>query len=374
MLDVYRCGQPRTHIDICFGARSGWPHLYTTMHIKENEAMASHTTFRIGGPARYFCEVSNEAELKEALLFAEKQAVPFFVLGGGSNVLISDSGFSGLVIKMRLQGKEYASDGSFVLAIAQAGESWDSFVEDTVTRGLCGIENLSAIPGTVGASPVQNIGAYGQEVKDTIEWVEVFDPSTQETLRLSNSECAFAYRQSIFKKRENKHLIVLRVAFRLSNNARPNTRYPGVSEYLSMKGIANPNAVRMREAITAIRMSKLPDIRETGTAGSFFKNPLLPKDHSHLFKNLFPEAPLYSHTESHDKVSAAWLIKKIGGEKHFRRGDAAIYLRQPLVLVNHHSATAKDVYDLACDIQSHIKKEIGIALEFEVETVGEFNN
>lgn len=344
------------------------------MHVKENEAMASHTTFRIGGPARYFCEVSNEAELKEALLFAEKQAVPFFVLGVGSNILVSDSGFPGLAIKMRLRGKEYADEGSFVRAVAQAGESWDSFVEDTVLRGLYGIENLSAIPGTVGASPVQNIGAYGQEVKDTIEWVEVFDQNTKEMRRLSNAECAFAYRQSIFKKRENKHLIVLRVAFRLSGEASTNTRYPGVSEYLSMKGITNPNAAHMREAITAIRMSKLPDIRETGTAGSFFKNPLLPKEHSHLFKNLFPEAPLFPHTETHDKVSAAWLIKKIGGEKRFRRGDAAVYLRQPLVLVNHRSATAKDVYDLACDIQSHVKKEIGIELSFEVEMIGEFNN
>ncbi|MBI5004641.1 MAG: UDP-N-acetylmuramate dehydrogenase [Candidatus Lloydbacteria bacterium] len=342
------------------------------MDIKENEAMALHTTFRIGGPARYFCEVSNEAELKEALLFAEKQAVPFFVLGGGSNILVSDKGFPGLVIKMRLRGKEYADDGSFALVIAQAGESWDSFVEDTVTRGLCGIENLSAIPGTVGASPVQNIGAYGQEVKDTIEWVEVFDPSTKEIRQLSNAECAFAYRQSIFKKRENKQLIVLRVAFRLSNDARPHTRYPGVSEHLLKKGITNPNAMHMREAIMSIRMSKLPDIRETGTAGSFFKNPLLPKEHSHIFKNLFPEAPLYPHTETHDKVSAAWLIKKIGGEKRFRRGDAAVYVRQPLVLVNHRNATAKDMFSLACDIQSHIKKEIGIELSFEVETVGEF--
>jgi len=342
------------------------------MNIQENEPIARHTTFRIGGPARYFCGVSNEAELKEALLFAEKQAVPFFVLGGGSNILVSDNGFQGLVIKMCLRGKEYSDDGSFVRAIAQAGESWDSFVEDTVLRGLYGIENLSAIPGTVGASPIQNIGAYGQEVKDTIEWVDVFDSKTHEVRRLSNTECAFAYRQSIFKKEENKHLIVLRVAFHLSANARPNTHYHGVSEYLLEKGIIDPNIARMREAIIDIRKKKLPDIREIGTAGSFFKNPLLPRAHGHIFKNLFPEAQMYPHTDTHDKISAAWLIKYVGGEKRFRRGDAAIYVRQPLVLVNHHRATAKDVFDLAYDIQSHIKKEIGVTLEFEVETIGEF--
>ncbi|MBI5005059.1 MAG: UDP-N-acetylmuramate dehydrogenase [Candidatus Lloydbacteria bacterium] len=334
--------------------------------------MASHTTFRIGGPARYFCEVSNEAELQEALAFAEKKAVPVFILGGGSNVLISDGGFPGLVIKMCLHGKEYSDDGSFTRVVAHSGESWDALVADTVAKGLYGIENLSAIPGTVGASPIQNIGAYGQEVKDVIEWVEVFDSRTKEVRRLSNAECVFAYRHSVFKKKENKNLIVLRVAFRLSAEARPNMRYPGVSEYLSEKGITNPNPACMREAIIAIRKAKLPDIRETGTAGSFFKNPLLPRTHSHIFKNLFPEAPLYPHTDTHDKISAAWLIKYVGGEKRFRRGDAAIYLRQPLVLVNHHRATAKDVFLLAHDIQSHIKKEIGVALEFEVETIGEF--
>lgn len=342
------------------------------MHIQENEPMASHTTFRIGGPARYFCEVSSKEELTDALLFAEKQAMPLFILGGGSNILMSDGGFPGLVIKMRLHGKEYADDGSFVRVIVGAGEPWDAFVADAAAKGLYGIENLSAIPGTVGASPIQNIGAYGQEVKDTIDWVEVFDTRTKETRCLSNAECAFAYRQSIFKNKENKHFIVLRVAFRLSRDACPDTRYPGISEYLSMKGIAAPDAMRMREAVIAIRKQKLPDIRETGTAGSFFKNPLLPKEHSHIFKNLFPDAPLYPHTEMHDKISAAWLIKNIGGEKSFRRGDAAVYLRQPLVLVNHHRAMAQDVFNLAHDIRSHIQKEIGITLEFEVETVGEF--
>mgnify|MGYP001600786390 CR=1 FL=1 len=342
------------------------------MYIKEHEPMTLHTTFRIGGPARYFCEVSNEEELKEALVFAEAQTIPFFILGGGSNILISDNGFHGLVIKINLRGKEYSDDGSFAHAIVDSGESWDSFVEDVVARDLYGIENLSAIPGTVGASPVQNIGAYGQEVKDTIEWVEVFDSHAKQIRRISNKECDFAYRQSIFKKRENKHLIVLRVSFLLSRNAALNTRYQGISEYFSTRGVVGPNANNMREAIIAIRKQKLPDIRETGTAGSFFKNPILPKAHSHIFKNLFPNAPLYQHTDTHDKLSAAWIITHCCGETRFRHGDAAVYIRQPLVLVNHHAARAEEMFLLARDIQSYIQNQIGIRLEFEVETLGEF--
>ncbi|MBI2046273.1 MAG: UDP-N-acetylmuramate dehydrogenase [Parcubacteria group bacterium] len=343
------------------------------MRILEQEPLAKHTTFRIGGPARYFCEASNEAELAEALAFAETKSAPFFILGGGSNVLIADNGLPGLVIKMRLRGKEYSDDGSFARVIAHSGESWDAFVADTVAKGLYGIENLSAIPGTVGASPVQNIGAYGQEVKDVIEWVEVFDADTKAVRRLSNDECGFSYRHSMFKNENNKNLIVLRIAFRLSRDGHPERGYPEVEAYLEAKGIVAPNPARMREAIIAIRKQKLPDVSETGTAGSFFKNPLLQKAHSHIFKHLFYGAPLHAHTETHDKLSAAWLIRNFCGEKQFRCGDAAIYIRQPLVLVNHRRARAQDVFILAQKIKTRVKKETGITLEFEVQTLGDFS-
>lgn len=342
------------------------------MRIQEQEPLAQHTTFRIGGPARYFCEVSNETELEEALIFAETKAVPFFILGGGSNVLISDNGLPGLVIKMRLRGKEYSDDSQMARVIVGSGELWDMFVDDTVSKGLYGVENLSLIPGTVGASPIQNIGAYGQEAKDTIEWVEVFDANTKAIRRLSNEECGFSYRSSIFKDENNKHLIVVRVAFRLSRDGRLHTDYPGVKEYLAAKSLVKPDLASMREAVIAIRKQKLPDVKETGTAGSFFKNPILPKEHSHIFKHLFDDTPAHSYTETHNKLSAAWLINRFCNEKQFRCGDAAIYIRQPLVLVNHRRASAEEVFTLARKIQARIKKETGITLEFEIQTLGDF--
>ena len=229
------------------------------MQVEENVPLAPLTTFCIGGPARHFARVQNIKEIVRALSFAKEKALKVLILGGGSNVLISDAGFDGLVIKIEMTGVE--RDGETL--IAEAGENWDALVERAVQEGLWGIENLSGIPGTVGAAPIQNIGAYGSEIKDTLAWVEAFDTQSGQVVRLQNSECGFGYRTSRFKK-ESSRFVVLRAAFKLNKNGAPN------ASYKDLAGISRSNLDEIRAKVLAIRAGKFPDLQKEGTAGSFF--------------------------------------------------------------------------------------------------------
>jgi len=340
------------------------------MQIRENVKIAPFTSFRIGGTARYFCEVYSEKELEESILYAREKGVPFFILGGGSNILFSDDGYDGLVIKINLRGMffEKTSDG-IVRSSVSAGEKWDEFVSESVRRNLFGIENLSAIPGTVGASPIQNIGAYGQEVKETIEWVDVFDTNKMKNVRLFANECMFGYRDSIFKKEGAYNYIVLSVAFSLKQTGKLNHSYDGVREYFEKKKIISPTLSDTREAIISIRGAKLPDITTIGTAGSFFKNPIVSRDKVFLLNKKFPKIPLRQHKKGF-KISAAWLIENISEMKDARYEDAGVYKSQPLVLVDYKSARAKDIIFLAQKIEEKIFKKTGIQLEREVLVLG----
>ena len=342
------------------------------MIIVENISLAQYTTFKIGGKARFFCIVSNIEELKEAVIFTKDKNIPLFILGGGSNILISDEGFKGLVIKMELRGIEIIEDIHDVnkkSVLTAAGEIWDDFVKYTVDNGLYGLENLSLIPGTVGASPIQNIGAYGAEVKDVIQWVEVLEIATGNISKLSNAECRFSYRNSVFKELSNK-FVVTRVAFRLNKDGEVDTDYKDVREYFEKKGITSkPTIDQVRQAIVDIRTAKLPDLEKWGTAGSFFKNPVITVEHFNELKIKYPELPSFPEPDGKVKVPLGYIIDKICGMRGYVNGKVASYDKQALVIVAGWGASAKEVKDLAMELTAKIKEKTGIEVNNEVEFI-----
>jgi UDP-N-acetylmuramate dehydrogenase len=356
------------------------------MKIQENVLLAPYTTFRIGGAARFFMQAQSVVDIQEAIAFAEqKDQKKILILGGGSNIVVSDNGFDGLVIKNELRGisEEKVDDifgaelgQSFVRIVAAAGESWDDLVKYTVEeKGLYGLENLSFIPGTVGAAPVQNIGAYGAEAKNTIEWVEVYNPTTKKIEQLSTIECQFGYRDSIFK-RERENNVILRVAFLLQKSGRLFLEYKDVKNYFA--GRRNvPTLREVREAIIKIRIYKFPDPSKMGSAGSFFKNVVMPRtDYQKLLKK-YPSAPAFSvdayRSKSEDpsvKVPTAWILDKVCGFKGLRHGEVGLFERQPLVLVNFGKATAQEVKNLSDEIINSVKEKTDIVIYPEVRFVG----
>ena len=282
--------------------------------------------------------------------------------------MISGAGFDGLVIKNELLGISEEDAGDCVRIIAGAGEDWDGLVKfSVVEKGLYGLENLSLIPGVVGASPVQNIGAYGVEAKDTIEWVELYNPISKKVERLNNAECNFGYRDSIFKH-ERKNNIILRVAFLLKKKGVLAIEYKDVKNYFAGKASA-PSLCNVRDAIIEIRKGKFPDLSKVGTAGSFFKNITIPKiEYNELLKK-FPLMPAFPQADNNVKIPTAWILDNVCGFKGLRRGDVGVYEKQALVLLNFGNASAQQVKDLASEMIACVKEKTGLNISPEVEFV-----
>ncbi|MSR73432.1 UDP-N-acetylmuramate dehydrogenase [Candidatus Parcubacteria bacterium] len=333
--------------------------------------LSQYTTFRIGGNAKYFISVESAEQLKEAVLFVQEKSLPFFVLGGGSNLLVSDDGFFGVVIKINIVGIEWknVSDSS-VEVLMGAGENWDDVVALSVARDLAGFENLSGIPGTVGAAPVQNIGAYGSEIKDTLSFVEVFDTTKMTTKILRVEDCAFGYRDSVFKTGEGKKYIVVRVCCVLQKNAKPNISYKDVSAFFAKNNIAQPSVRDVRNAVLEIRRAKLPDLNVYGTAGSFFKNPVVSQEIFLSLKEKFPLVVSFDAGEGQRKISTAWILDNICKFKGHRVGGVGVYQNQSLVLVNFGGGTSKEIINLASEMKECVKKNTGIDLTEEVVMLG----
>ncbi len=338
------------------------------MTITENQSLKEFTTFKIGGLARFFCVVKNEDELIEAVGFSKKNRIPLFILGGGSNILISDKGFQGLVIKMEMRGISYKEDGDKVSVTVGAGENWDHFVAETIEKGLYGLENLSLIPGTVGATPIQNIGAYGSEIKDTLESVYVLDVKKDQYKILKNSECKFAYRHSMFKKEKSRY-VVISVIFNLNKKGKLNYQYKDLKEYFLKRNIQNPTLKQVRNAVVEIRTEKLPDVARIGTAGSFFKNIVVSEAKAHELVEKFPKIILYPVNDKKVKVPLAWILDHVCGFRGVRTGNVGAYKNQALVIVNHGNATAQEVTDLAQKMVDAVYEKTGIEIEPEVEFV-----
>ncbi len=334
------------------------------MKIEESVSLAPYTTFRIGGEARFFVEPATIDDLAGAVRFAKEKDLPILVLGEGSNMLIPDSGFAGLVIRPRIVGVALDENG---LLVAGAGEHWDDIVAFSVARNFSGLENLSYIPGTVGAAPVQNIGAYGSEIKNTLAWVEVFDTHTEAARKLTAAECGFGYRESFFKSDAGKKFIITCVAFQLSKDAQPNISYKDLANYFV--GKAMPTIAEVRDAVISIRKAKLPDVAEVGTAGSFFKNPIISEEKYQSLLAEFPGLPSFPAEGSQRKIPLAWILDKALGLNGFREGNVGLYKTQPIAIVNFGGATYLEVKKIAEKITMMVQEKIGINVEWEVNEV-----
>ncbi len=344
------------------------------MEIQENVPLAAYTTFHLGGPARFFARARTEADLLEAARFADERRVPLFVLGGGSNLLIADQGVAGLVLKMELTGVSYQLVGpdGFATVAAAAGVTWDDFVAETLTHGLYGLENLSAIPGTVGASAVQNIGAYGVEAGNLIVGVRALDRETMTMVELDHAACRFAYRDSLFKQHKGRYIIST-VFYRLHSASAgtyvPHIGYKDLTEYFEPNPQEAVTATAVREAVTTVRRNKLPDWHEWGTAGSFFKNPTITAEHFATLVAKYPGLPGFPEPHDRIKVSLGWILDKVCDVRGFCLGHACVYEKQALVLVAKPGATAAEVVALSQELMKRVKEKTDIDIEGEVEWV-----
>ncbi|WP_409028865.1 UDP-N-acetylmuramate dehydrogenase [Gracilimonas sediminicola] len=335
--------------------------------IQENFNLSDYNTMGIAAKARYFCSVQSVEELQSLLADSRFQDTPRFMMGGGSNVLfISD--FKGLVIHVDIKGVsiDREDEGEVILNVG-AGENWHELVVHCVEKGWGGIENLSLIPGSVGAAPIQNIGAYGVELEEVFESLEAVEIKTGELKSFTKEECRFGYRDSIFKN-ELKGLFVIKgVKLRLQKLPKVNTSYRALSEKLEEKGMKSPSIKDISEAVIEIRKSKLPDPAEIGNTGSFFKNPVITKKQFEELQSQFPDIPSYPAGEK-VKVPAAWLIDQCGW-KGKRFGDAGVHKMQALVIVNYGNATGEEIWNLAQKIQVSVKDRFGVSLAPEVNIV-----
>jgi UDP-N-acetylmuramate dehydrogenase len=349
------------------------------MQLQENIPLAPLTTFRIGGPARFFVEADTPAAVQQAVTSARSRNLPLFVLGGGSNLVIADSGWPGLVLRVAIIGIEQlpgSHEGKILFRVG-AGEPWDRFVSHAVVAQCAGIECLSGIPGSVGGTPVQNVGAYGQEVSQTIESLEVFDLRDGQIRELCREACGFSYRTSIFNTTERGRFIILRVTYALVPGGNARIEYADLKRHFSGRE-TRPNLAETREAVRHIRALKGmlivegdPDCR---SAGSFFKNPVLTEtQHEDLRQRALAKGfpvPTYPALEASRKVSAAWLVEKSGFARGYGFGHVGISSKHSLAIINRGGATAAEVLDLKNEIQQRVEEIWGVKLEPEPVMVG----
>lgn len=354
------------------------------MKIEENFPLAPLTTLKVGGPAKYFAEVSAPEEIGEALKFAKEKDLPTLILGGGSNIVISDSGFPGLVIRLNLKGiKKLDDSAEAVLVEVAAGENWDEFVKKTAHEGYWGLENLSHIPGLAGAVAVQNVGAYGAEASQVIESVKVFDTFENRVRELNNPDCDFGYRKSVFNSGAPGRYVILAITFRLSKKPRPNLKYVDLIYYFSDKKIAEPSQIDIRNAVIEIRNRKFPfpKAAKDGNVGSFFKNLKLTAEEYDRLKDLLAknfdkkwqeELERIRHKfpdTSGIKIPTAFLIEACG-LKGFELSGVKVNDNHPLVLLNLGQATAKGVMEMFRAIRRTVFSKTGLEIKNEPEFIG----
>ncbi|MGH9635067.1 MAG: UDP-N-acetylmuramate dehydrogenase, partial [Candidatus Angelobacter sp.] len=345
------------------------------MRTQENIPLAPLTTFKVGGPARYFVEAHSEHEVSEAVAYALARKLPLFMLGGGSNLVVSDDGWPGLVLRVSLAGVEFEGDRQKMLFHASAGENWDSLVALAVSKNCGGIECLSGIPGAVGGTPVQNVGAYGQEVSETITRVRTLEIATGAVLDLSNADCGFSYRSSIFNGTRRGDFIVLQVSYRLCRNGGPRIEYADVKNFFAATNLKDPTLQQVRDAVRSIRQSKamllVEGDQDCRSAGSFFKNPIVSAAEADriqaLAEKLVPgkSLPRYPAADGQVKLAAAWLVEQSGFAKGYSLGPVGISHKHTLAIVNRGGATARDILALKDEIEKKVFDAWGVRLQPE---------
>jgi len=348
------------------------------MRIEENRELGPLTTFGAGGPARWFVRAESEEEVAEAIEWAHGKRTPFFILGGGSNLLVADSGFDGLVLQIALKGirSDTTLDVKGRRFEAAAGEDWDSFVEKTLGENCAGLECLAGIPGTVGGTPVQNVGAYGQEVASTIENVRAYDIEQRATVELGADECGFSYRRSRFNSIDRGRFVILSVRYRLQPGGAPLIKYADLARVFPAG--STPSLLQVGDAVRTIRKSKgmllVEGDADCRSAGSFFKNPVIAEEKATEIARIAgmepPRFPAGAEFPGMVKVSAAWLIEKAGFARGFQLGRAGISSKHTLALVNLGGATATEIVALASQIRSAVFERFAVDLEMEPVVLG----
>ena len=348
------------------------------MLIQEQIPLAASTTLAVRGPARYFCEAHSEANVCDALVFARERDLPVFIMGGGSNLVVSDAGFAGLVLKVALLGITQRSlDAGRVRFDIAAGEDWDGFVAATVQSRFAGLECLSGIPGTIGGTPIQNVGAYGQEVRDTISEVRALHVASLENVVLSNADCQFGYRSSRFNTADRGEYVVLGVSFCLVRGGKPKITYGDLQSYFDNHP-GDPTLAETREAVLEVRRRKamviVPGDEDSRSVGSFFKNPVISEeryiDLADRSSARGLQVPSYPAGEGRRKIPAAWLVEHAGFHKGYAKGAVGISRRHALAIVNRGGATAAEVVAFKEEIQRRVRDEFGIELQTEPAFVG----
>jgi UDP-N-acetylmuramate dehydrogenase len=340
------------------------------MNLQENISLTSYNTFGIEAKARYFTPFHSVEQLAEIVAHPKLQNLVShrMILGGGSNLLFTQD-FDGLVLKNEITGIEVVrEDDDFVYVRAGAGENWHQFVLYCLQHNYAGVENLSLIPGNVGASPMQNIGAYGVEIKDVFYELEAFHLGDQAIQKFSLIDCAFGYRESVFKRKYKNQFAITAVTYRLRKQPVFNTSYGAIQQELDKMGVKDLSIQVISQAVINIRSSKLPDWKVVGNAGSFFKNPQIPNEQFKLLKEQFPTIVAFPADTQHTKLAAGWLIEQCGW-KGYRKGDAGCYPKQALVLVNYGNAKGEEIFELSEQIIESVKEKFGVELEREVNIV-----
>ena len=331
--------------------------------VQSRVSLKPYNSFGIDVKAGHFADARSDDDVRDLLAYAGAHQLPVLVIGGGSNLLLTRD-VPALVVRMASSGiRLLCDDGQRVIVEAEAGEPWHPFVQWTLAQGLAGLENLSLIPGTVGAAPMQNIGAYGVEIKDVFAGLTALDRQTGELRDFSLEECDFAYRDSYFKRNPGRW-VILRVRFLLARNAALHLDYGPVRQRLTQMGVEHPGAQEVSDAICSIRREKLPDPAELGNAGSFFKNPVVSAELAARIRQEYPAAVGYPQADGQVKLAAGWLIENAGW-KGYRDGDAGVHQAQALVLVNHGQATGAQLHELARKIQADIARRFDVELEME---------
>lgn len=337
------------------------------MKIQENISLKPFTTFGIDKKAKFFTTVETLDELKAALLVAKEKQLPVFILGGGSNILLTRD-IDGLVIKLEIKGIHLLKeDGDQLWVEVGAGEMWHELVLHSIAQDWAGLENLSLIPGTVGASPMQNIGAYGVEIKDVFDSLQAMHRETLEMQSFDAEACQFGYRESVFKQTFKDQFVITSVTFRLSKTPNFHLEYGAIREVLAANDIDQPSIRSISDAVIQIRQSKLPDPKEIGNAGSFFKNPTIPNAQFDALKASYPSIPGYPSVEG-VKVAAGWLIEQTGW-KGKRIGEVGVHAKQALVLVNYGGGTGEEIKKLSEQIQASVYDKFGVQLQAEVNFI-----
>ncbi len=342
------------------------------MQIQENISLKPYNTFGIDAMARYFASFDNADDLQE--LLTPSSQLTTLILGGGSNILFTQH-FDGLVLKNEIKGiHEIHEDNEYVYVKAGAGENWHQFVLYCIERNWAGVENLSLIPGNVGASPMQNIGAYGTEIKDVFFALEAYHKQERKILTFSRNDCAFGYRESVFKNKYKDQFVILNVTYQLKKHPKFNTSYGAIEQELVKMEVKELSIKAISDAVINIRSSKLPDPKVIGNAGSFFKNPEIIDVHFQQLKKQFPEIVGYPLPNGNVKLAAGWLIEQCGPEmgaswKGYRKGDVGCYSKQALVLVNYGDASGEVIYNLSERILDSVKEKFNVEIEREVNII-----